>query len=115
MFCETMIRSAALPVSSDPSVFSRRPANAAPSVYASTACATVSRCEGTKPPSGVPSFVCRVTVVCTPSQGFSVTTGQSLPKQMCPPESRMLFQTQARDARSGPMFRAQTFSVSSFG
>src|SRR2546430_5207042 len=54
--------------------------------------------------------VCRVTAVCIPPHGFSVTTGQSLPNARRPPASAILFHAQARDARSGPALRAQTRS-----
>src|ERR1700730_123455 len=68
----------------------------------------VNRCSGTKPACGWPSLVCRVTAVATPSEGFSVTTGQSLPKARWPPAEAMLFHAHARPARSGP----RSFSIS---
>src|SRR5581483_6586176 len=114
-FCETIMRSASLPGSSDPSRFSLRPANAAPSVYPLIASGRLTRSLGTKPSAGCPSLVWRVTAFCIPNQGFSVTTGQSLPKASTPPFCSMLCQGKAREARSGPAFLAHIFSVSSSG
>jgi hypothetical protein len=55
-FCDSIRKSAALPCSREPSVFSRWPANAAPIVYASECIAIPTRCYGCHPPGGWPFF-----------------------------------------------------------
>ena len=83
----------------------KRRHTALPSVYASTASATVIRCSGNQPSGCLPSSVRRFTAASMPSSGSSGATGQSEPNASFAPASsseRKAYELRTASRRCAP-------------
>ncbi len=96
------------PTLSVPRRLSAKAAHAEPWPYAESASGSDSFSEGSQPPGGWPSTVCRFTAALRARNGSNGRAGQSDPSAMTPPAWRIDAHDQAWPARSGPMAGAQT-------